>query len=160
STSPGADRVTVRLLKACWPLVKHTITVIYRKCLQLGYLPHAWKLTKVAMIPKVGKKDKISAWSWRPIALLSCLGKGVSGILSPPLTTRTQVPQIQRGRGAGAWRPAATAHQGATAGHDSQAGTQAYPNKTDLTPLGESRRRRQQQSMTWMICKTRESVPE
>ena len=32
---------------------------------------------EVAMIPKVGKRDKESVRSWRPIALLSCLSKGL-----------------------------------------------------------------------------------
>ena len=34
------------------------------------------------MIPKVGKKDKTSVRSWRPIALLSCMGKGLERIIA------------------------------------------------------------------------------
>ena len=36
-----------------------------------------WKLAEVAMIPKTGKTDRTSPRSWRPIALLSCIGKGL-----------------------------------------------------------------------------------
>jgi len=82
STSPGPDRITVRLLKACWPHVKRTVTGIYRKCLTLCHFPASWKLAEVAMAPKVGKKDRSSTRSWRPIALLSCLGKGLERILA------------------------------------------------------------------------------
>jgi hypothetical protein len=34
------------------------------------------------MLPKVGKKDKTSVRSWRPIALLSCISKGVERIIA------------------------------------------------------------------------------
>ena len=37
------------------------------------------------MIPKVGKKDKTSPRSWRPIALFSCLGKGLERIIAKRL---------------------------------------------------------------------------
>ena len=82
STSPGPDKITVRLLKAAWDHIKDTILAIYRRCLALNYFPHAWKLAEVAMITKVGKRDKTSPRSWRPIALLSCLGKGLERVLA------------------------------------------------------------------------------
>src|SRR5437762_2467522 len=34
------------------------------------------------MLPKVGKKDKTSVCSWRPIALLSCVAKGLERIVA------------------------------------------------------------------------------
>ncbi|EDO03066.1 hypothetical protein SS1G_05545 [Sclerotinia sclerotiorum 1980 UF-70] len=77
STSPGVDRATVRLLKACWDSVKAPIHEIYDSCLALSYYPDAWKLAEVVMLPKVGKKDKTSPRSWRPIALISCIAKGL-----------------------------------------------------------------------------------
>ena len=82
STSPGTDRITVRLLKACWAHVKEHICHIYRNCLKLNHFPTSWKTAEVAMIPKVGKKDRTSPRSWRPIALLSCLGKGLERIVA------------------------------------------------------------------------------
>ncbi|RAL63687.1 hypothetical protein DID88_003730 [Monilinia fructigena] len=77
STSPGTDRVTVRLLKACWGSIKHTLQGLYSRCLSLCFFPQAWKLAEVAMLPKVGKKDRTSVRSWRPIALISCVSKGL-----------------------------------------------------------------------------------
>lgn len=97
STSPGTDLVTVRLLKACWDSVRSPLHGFYSRCLELGHYPSSWKLAEVVMLPKVGKKDKTSPRSWRPIALLSCVAKGLertiarrmawtalkSGLLSP-----------------------------------------------------------------------------
>ena len=82
STSPGVDRVTVRLLKACWEHIRYTVRALYQRCLFLSHFPTQWKLAEVAMIPKIGKKDKTSVRSWRPIALLSCMGKGLERIIA------------------------------------------------------------------------------
>jgi ribonuclease HI len=82
STSPGTDRISVRLLKACWTSIHEFVRLIYQRCLQLSHFPAAWKLAEVAMIPKVGKKDRSSPRSWRPIALLSCLGKGLERLVA------------------------------------------------------------------------------
>ena len=77
STSPGTDRSTVRLLRACWACVAELIRRIYQRCLQLSHFPAQWKLAEVTMIPKAGKSDRTSPRSWRPIALLFCIGKGL-----------------------------------------------------------------------------------
>lgn len=107
STSPGTDRVTVRLLKACWEHASHHIHALFNRCLLLNYFPQSWKLAEVTMLPKVGKKDKSSVRSWRPIALLSCISKGLERIIArriawTALTTGLLSPQhgghFQNGR--------------------------------------------------------------
>ncbi|EDN09180.1 conserved hypothetical protein [Histoplasma mississippiense (nom. inval.)] len=82
NTSPGTDGITVRMLKACWQHVSLFIQQIYNCCLRLCHFPRAWKLAEVAMIPKVGKRDRISVRSWRPIALLSVISKGLERIMA------------------------------------------------------------------------------
>jgi Reverse transcriptase (RNA-dependent DNA polymerase) len=37
-------------------------------------------VAEVAILPKIGKKDKSSIQSWRPIALLSCISKDLERI--------------------------------------------------------------------------------
>ncbi|EDN04275.1 conserved hypothetical protein [Histoplasma mississippiense (nom. inval.)] len=82
STSPGTDGITVRMLKACWQHVSFFIQQLYNCCLRLCHFPRAWKLAEVAMIPKVGKRDRSSVRSWRPIALLSVISKGLERIIA------------------------------------------------------------------------------
>lgn len=83
STSPGTDKVTVRLLKACWQTIKHKIHALLERCLELSHFPSYWKGAEVAMIPKVGPgRDRSSVRSWRPIALISCISKGFERILA------------------------------------------------------------------------------
>jgi hypothetical protein len=82
STSPGTDRVTVRLLKAGLEYIKHVVHGLYSRCLALNYFLQSWKLAEVVMLPKIGKKDKTSVRSWRPVALLSCISKGLECIIA------------------------------------------------------------------------------
>jgi hypothetical protein len=82
STSPGTDKVTVRLLQACWTHAKHAIHNLFNSCLAANHFPQVWKLAEVAMLPKVGNKDRTSPRSWRPIALLSCISKGLERIIA------------------------------------------------------------------------------
>lgn len=80
STSPGTDGITVRLLTACWTVLSEPVRKLYQRCLELSWYPRPWKRAEVVMLPKAGKRDKTNIRSWRPIALLSCLGKGLERI--------------------------------------------------------------------------------
>lgn len=82
STSPGIDGMTVRLLKAGWASLAEPVRRLYQRCLELGHFPAPWKKAEVAMLPKTGKKDRSSVRSWRPIALLSCIGKGLERLVA------------------------------------------------------------------------------
>jgi ribonuclease HI len=86
STSPGVDHTTVRLLSACWWSIKNAVRGLFNKCLRAAYYPKAWKLAEVVMIPKPGKKDLSSCRSYRPIALISCLGKGLERLVARRMT--------------------------------------------------------------------------
>ncbi|KAJ6437079.1 reverse transcriptase [Purpureocillium lavendulum] len=62
NTSPGSDNIT--------------------GCLSLGYHPLRFKEAEVVMIEKPGKRDLSKARAWRPISLLSCLGKGLERLIA------------------------------------------------------------------------------
>ncbi|EDN09819.1 conserved hypothetical protein [Histoplasma mississippiense (nom. inval.)] len=82
STSPGMDGITMWMLKACWQHVSLFIQQLYNCCLRLCHFPRAWKLAEVAMILKMGKRDRSSVRSWRLIALLSVISKGLERIIA------------------------------------------------------------------------------
>ena len=50
--------------------------IFFCACLSLGYHPVCFKLVEVVFLPKSGR-DPSSVKGWRPISLLSCLGKGL-----------------------------------------------------------------------------------
>jgi hypothetical protein len=54
---------------------------IFNACLNLGYFPTFWKHAITAIIRKANKDTYSSPNSYRPIALISCLGKVFEGII-------------------------------------------------------------------------------
>ncbi|GFV66783.1 probable RNA-directed DNA polymerase from transposon X-element [Trichonephila clavipes] len=76
----GIDRITNRMLKHL-PLVPiFELTNIITNIIKIGYFPIAWKTATVIPILKPGK-DPTQAESFRPIALLSILGKVAEKII-------------------------------------------------------------------------------
>lgn len=79
--SPGPDAVCTRTLKALnrhHPLV---LPNLFTACLLLGYFPACWRSGRVAFVPKAGKDHSV-ADGYRPITLLSTLGKAYERMLN------------------------------------------------------------------------------
>lgn len=73
-STPGDDRVTYLQIKH---LPANAVTVIiffFNLLLQVGYFPSPWKLARTIVLPKPGK-NLFDPKNYRPISLLSCLGK-------------------------------------------------------------------------------------
>lgn len=78
--APGPDRVnhkTLKTLQKCHPAV---LPRLYTACLTVGHFPALWKRGRVVFVPKP-RKDPELADSYRPITLLSVLGKTLERVL-------------------------------------------------------------------------------
>jgi ribonuclease HI len=82
SSAPGEDEITAKALREAWPLLGKRITALFNNCLQQGHHPAPFKYARVVIIPKPGDRDRTLPKSYRPIALLSCLGKGLERLLA------------------------------------------------------------------------------
>ncbi|SCO77346.1 uncharacterized protein FRV6_01558 [Fusarium oxysporum] len=82
NTSPGSDNITVNLLKAVWHIIGTHIRRLFERCLRIGHHPKPFKEAEVVMIAKPGRRDLTSPRAWRPISLLSCLGKGLERLIA------------------------------------------------------------------------------
>ena len=71
---PGSDKITVRLLKACWTVIGELVKDIFQACIDHGHFPTAFRGAEVVFLPKLWR-DLATPKEWRPISLLSCLGK-------------------------------------------------------------------------------------
>jgi ribonuclease HI len=81
STTPGGDRVTAGALRLAWPLIGRLVGTLFQKCLELGYHPLPFRTATLVVIPKE-KPDKSCPRSYRLIALLSVLGKGLERLVA------------------------------------------------------------------------------
>ena len=72
--APGLDGITNKALKHGGKKFSIALMYIFNACLIHCYFPDRWKLSIITPVPKPGKPSNDLA-SYRPISLLSCLGK-------------------------------------------------------------------------------------
>ena len=82
--APGPDGITNEMLKHLGPGAKCTLLCIYNQSWSTGTVPTIWKEAVIRPIPKKGN-DKQDPSSYRPISLLSCVGKLVERIINKRL---------------------------------------------------------------------------
>lgn len=82
NTAPGNDQITTDILKRAWPIVKPHILLLYKRAVAIGYHPKPFRTANIVIINKPGKKDTSSPRSYRPISLLSVLGKGLERLIA------------------------------------------------------------------------------
>ena len=69
----GPDGITPRLLKNCSKSLTKPLTMIFRKSLQTGEVPMAWREANVTPLYKKGSKT--NPLNYRPVSLTSVVGK-------------------------------------------------------------------------------------
>ncbi|KAI0991860.1 hypothetical protein K3495_g16327, partial [Podosphaera aphanis] len=82
NTTPGKDQIPTAVLRLAWPLISELILDLFQACIDTGYHPKCFRTAIVAIIEKPNKLDMTSPRSYRPIALLSVLGKGLERLVA------------------------------------------------------------------------------
>ncbi|KAH9506258.1 hypothetical protein DERF_011000 [Dermatophagoides farinae] len=80
--APGYDGISPKILKNLWLSFPEILLAIYNTCLKLCYMPYMWKTSVIRIIPKPGKDDYSKANAYRPIGLISTLGKTLERIIA------------------------------------------------------------------------------
>lgn len=93
NTCSGVDRISVALLDACWDSIRTHITNIFRGCIDLRYHTTCFKLAEVIFLPRAGW-DPTLVERWRPIFLLSCLGKGLERLIAKIMSHLAMVSNV------------------------------------------------------------------
>lgn len=78
----GTDEVPNELLKLAKSLLVPCLVTIFNACLKFGYFPQAWRTATTAILRKHDKDDYSEPGAYRPIALLSCMGKVLETLLT------------------------------------------------------------------------------
>lgn len=82
----GPDGIANELIKLALPSISDYLVRIFNTCLKLAYFPKMWKTATTVILRKQDKPDYSDPGAYRPIALLSCLGKVLETIISRRLT--------------------------------------------------------------------------
>jgi hypothetical protein len=93
NSSTGQDNVHNRCLKNYTELLVNHLTRLFNQILVQGYIPKAWKQANIILLLKPSKDQK-SPSSYRPISLLSCLGKLLEKIIKSRLMLEVERRQI------------------------------------------------------------------
>lgn len=80
----GPDNIHNQLLKHGGDYFILSLKILFNWSYTIGYMPKQWKLCNIAPIPKPNR-DHTKAKNYRPIALLSCVGKLLERIFSQRL---------------------------------------------------------------------------
>ncbi|KMQ89014.1 reverse [Lasius niger] len=73
--APGLDGVCTEMLRAIWRAIPEWLKRVYDVCLSTMRFPSAWKSARVIVLLKSPEKVRSDPGSYRPICLLSVLGK-------------------------------------------------------------------------------------
>ena len=80
--APGDDGLPAEVWKRTWPVVKDRVLSLFQTSLDSGNLPRQWKHAKIIPLKKPDKGDYTLAKAWRPISLLSTLGKILEAVVA------------------------------------------------------------------------------
>ena len=73
--APGLDMIETQVLKCLVKANPSPFTGLFNRCLEIGYFPKCWKDGNLRLIKKPKCKDASDPNSYRPICLLSVIGK-------------------------------------------------------------------------------------
>ena len=79
--APGLDGIGNKVVKALPKIISTEMTRIINACLQHEIFPDAWKMARMIILIKGPNRDRCMMSSYRPICLLSTLGKIFEKIL-------------------------------------------------------------------------------
>lgn len=76
------DRLPTREWRQVWLAVKAGVRYFFQTSIDSGILPRQWKVAKIVLLKKLGKDHYSRAEAWRPISLLSTLGKLLDAVIA------------------------------------------------------------------------------
>lgn len=82
----GEDHLSNELIKLALPAIEDEFCRLINACFLNGYFPNVWRSAVTIIIRKHGKDNYSNPNSYRPIALLSCLGKILEKVITSRIT--------------------------------------------------------------------------
>lgn len=95
-SAPGPDRINYKTLKIVNMKHPSLFQKLFNECLKFSVFPSVWKEGKVVWLRKLGK-DERTAGAYRPLTLLSTLGKTMEKIIAVRVKNTVQLSPAQYG---------------------------------------------------------------
>ncbi|GBP65858.1 Retrovirus-related Pol polyprotein from type-1 retrotransposable element R1 [Eumeta japonica] len=95
-TAPGLDGISSRIIKHVWCAAQQEVVRVYDRCVVEGVFPGVWKRGRLLVLPKGNGRAATDPKAYRPITLLSVLGKILERIflkLAVSMTANLSVSQ-------------------------------------------------------------------
>lgn len=92
--APGPDDIPNQIVRAAEEQLTPLLLPIFNACLEQGVHPEAWKTAITVSLRKAGKPDYSAPKAYRPIALLSTLGKVLESIIAQRLAYWAEEHQL------------------------------------------------------------------
>lgn len=108
--APGADGITNGILHQTLDVLLPHLHRLFNACFRLGYCPKHFKEAVTVVLRKPGKDDYTQPKSYRPIALLSTLGKAMEAVIANRLAYLADTYQLLPRRHTGGRKLASTEH--------------------------------------------------
>jgi len=80
NSSSGWDGISYNVIKKYWGDINGLMTLMTNESFREGQLTETFRLGLVKLIPKKGNDERVE--NWRPITLLSCGYKIISGVIA------------------------------------------------------------------------------
>lgn len=104
NSAPGPDKVHNRMIKNHTERFIQMLNILFNAVIMIGHIPEMWKKAHIILLLKPNKNNQ-DPKSYRPISLLSCLGKLLEKIMKKRLAQELEekglLPQHQAGFRAG-----------------------------------------------------------
>lgn len=91
---PGLDRIEVEVVKRSYGCLGSDLLKLCNACLKYGVFPARWKVGSIVTLLKGPEKDACDPKSYRPICLLSVLGKVLEKLILVRLTPTLLDPRF------------------------------------------------------------------
>jgi len=108
--APGIDNKPTRVWTELWPTLRSDLTHLFRISIEQGRLASTWKTAKIVPLRKIGRPDYTISKAYRPISLLSNLGKILEGVVAERISYLVERYQLLPKHHFGARKQRSTTH--------------------------------------------------
>lgn len=92
--APGIDGIPNLVLQHHLDILAPHFLALFRACLRIGHSPEHFQKSRTVILKKAGKANYVDPKAYRPIALLSTIGKAIESIVALRLSWLAEHHQL------------------------------------------------------------------